>query len=181
MIRIAAQSGLAILAGAHEFACWEVGEALGGNDVAVRVHLYCGRKIVRKLSHLTKLNVKAHNVLLRLAVLCSSDWDAPAFVSNMTHFAKNFTLLVILTCPVWAQGPGPGGRGGMMRTPAFTALDSDSDGTISAAEIAKAATALKALDKNGDGKLTEEEVRPAVWRTPRRWERTRRNGRAKRR
>ena len=49
----------------------------------------------------------------------------------------------------------------MMRTPAFTTLDSDSDGTISATEIAKAATALKALDKNGDGKLTEDEVRPA--------------------
>jgi len=79
----------------------------------------------------------------------------------MAHFAKNLTLLAILTSPVWAQGPGPGGRGGTMRTPAFTALDSDGDGTIAAAEIAKAAAALKVLDKNGDGKLTEDEVRPA--------------------
>jgi Ca2+-binding EF-hand superfamily protein len=47
-----------------------------------------------------------------------------------------------------------------MRSPAFTALDADGDGVVSASEIANATSALKVLDKNGDGKLTEDEVRP---------------------
>jgi Ca2+-binding EF-hand superfamily protein len=58
--------------------------------------------------------------------------------------------------PVWAQPRG----GMMMRSPAFQALDADRDGAISAAELANAPGSLKALDKNGDGKLTEDEVRP---------------------
>jgi Ca2+-binding EF-hand superfamily protein len=64
--------------------------------------------------------------------------------------------LTVLSVPIWAQP-----RGGMpMRSPAFQALDADRDGVISAAELANAPAALKALDKNGDGKLTEDEVRP---------------------
>src|SRR5437016_4292580 len=35
---------------------------------------------------------------------------------------------------------------------------------ISAAELANASRALKSLDKNGDGKLTEDEVRPEMGR-----------------
>jgi Ca2+-binding EF-hand superfamily protein len=50
----------------------------------------------------------------------------------------------------------------MMRSPAFQALDTDRDGVISAAELANAAVSLKSLDKNGDGKLTEDEVRPQM-------------------
>jgi len=49
-----------------------------------------------------------------------------------------------------------------MRSPAFQALDTDKDGVISAAELANAAESLKVLDKNGDGKLTEDEVRPQM-------------------
>ena len=64
--------------------------------------------------------------------------------------------LTVLSAPIWAQP-----RGGMtMRSPAFQALDADRDGTISAAELANAPASLKALDRNGDGKLTEDEVRP---------------------
>jgi Ca2+-binding EF-hand superfamily protein len=48
--------------------------------------------------------------------------------------------------------------------PILAALDANHDGTISAAEIANAPAALKALDKNGDGQLTEDEVRPAFGR-----------------
>jgi Ca2+-binding EF-hand superfamily protein len=50
----------------------------------------------------------------------------------------------------------------MMRSPAFQALDADHDGTISASELANATAALKGLDKNGDGKLTDDEVRPQI-------------------
>lgn len=61
------------------------------------------------------------------------------------------------------QGRGEGrGRGGMMRMdPVLAALDADHDGTISAAEIANAPAALRTLDRNGDGRLTEDELRPA--------------------
>lgn len=44
--------------------------------------------------------------------------------------------------------------------PLVAALDTDRDGEISAEEIANAATTLKTLDRNGDGKLTPEEIRP---------------------
>lgn len=49
------------------------------------------------------------------------------------------------------QGPPP---------PLIVALDANSDGTIDATEIANASTALTTLDKNGDGTLTKEELRP---------------------
>lgn len=44
--------------------------------------------------------------------------------------------------------------------PLVAALDLDKDGEISADEIAKASESLKKLDKNGDGKLTPDEIRP---------------------
>ncbi len=40
------------------------------------------------------------------------------------------------------------------------ALDANKDGVIDESEIANASAALKSLDKNGDGKLTGEEIRP---------------------
>ncbi|HMP81993.1 MAG TPA: hypothetical protein PKA41_04715 [Verrucomicrobiota bacterium] len=49
------------------------------------------------------------------------------------------------------QGPPP---------PLVHALDANHDGTIDANEIANASAALKTLDKNGDGALTREELRP---------------------
>jgi len=44
--------------------------------------------------------------------------------------------------------------------PLMQALDINKDGTLDEQEIANAATALKALDKNGDGKITPDELRP---------------------
>jgi Ca2+-binding EF-hand superfamily protein len=55
---------------------------------------------------------------------------------------------------------GPGG-GGMMRfDPVMRALDTDEDGVISAAEWSKAPQVLAKFDKNGDGQLTPDELRP---------------------
>ena len=49
----------------------------------------------------------------------------------------------------------------MMRMfPMFAVIDEDENGEISAKELRRAITALKTLDQNEDGKLTEDEVRP---------------------
>lgn len=58
-------------------------------------------------------------------------------------------------------GPGRHGPGGRhMPPPVIAVLDANHDGVISADEIANASTALLTLDKNADGKLTQEELRP---------------------
>jgi len=58
--------------------------------------------------------------------------------------------------PPRPPGPPHGPFGG----PIMMALDADKDGALSAEEIAKAPEALKTLDKNGDGKLTVDELGP---------------------
>ena len=60
-------------------------------------------------------------------------------------------------------GRGPGGaEGGMrIRLPIMAALDTNNDNTIDATEIEQASKSLKTLDKNSDGKLTPDELRPA--------------------
>jgi Ca2+-binding EF-hand superfamily protein len=61
-------------------------------------------------------------------------------------------------------GEGRGGRGpggGNQFDLAFTALDTDHNGEISAEEINNASASLKTLDKNADGQITEDEVTPA--------------------
>jgi EF hand len=59
-------------------------------------------------------------------------------------------------------GPGgPGGARGQMVAPLFAALDVNKDGVIDAEEIKNAPAALAKLDKDGDGKITQEEMRPA--------------------
>ena len=55
---------------------------------------------------------------------------------------------------------GPGGPGGFPSAIA-TALDTNKDSIISGDEMDKAPAALKALDKNGDGQLTMDELMPA--------------------
>src|SRR5688500_12240744 len=55
-------------------------------------------------------------------------------------------------------GPGAGPRG--MASPLMAALDANKDGELDATEISNATAALKKIDKNGDGKLSREELRP---------------------
>ncbi len=58
------------------------------------------------------------------------------------------------------RGQGRAGRDrfGPPPNPLTEAIDADKDGTISAAEMNKAAAALKKLDRNSDGKLTSDEM-----------------------
>jgi hypothetical protein len=51
-------------------------------------------------------------------------------------------------------------RGPRPAPPLVAALDLNKDGVIDADEISKASESLKSLDKDSDGKLTREEVRP---------------------
>jgi Ca2+-binding EF-hand superfamily protein len=57
---------------------------------------------------------------------------------------------------------GPGMPGAMLANlPIMAALDADKDGALSVSEIANASKALLTLDKNGDGILSTEEMRPS--------------------
>ena len=58
------------------------------------------------------------------------------------------------------DGPPRHGRHHPPPPPVMEVLDANHDGVIDAEEIANASKALLKLDKNGDGKLTFEEVRP---------------------
>lgn len=77
-------------------------------------------------------------------------------------------LVLWMTSSASAQAPRPeGGRGGLMRMlPLLAALDADGNGEISAAEMDQAVKVLKSLDRNNDGKLTEDELRPTEMRRP---------------
>jgi collagen type III alpha len=55
----------------------------------------------------------------------------------------------------------PGQGRGLPPLPVLQALDTNHDGEISSNEIANAVKALKSLDKDGNGKLTMEELMPA--------------------
>ena len=48
----------------------------------------------------------------------------------------------------------------LSRLPAFRALDTDDDGNISAGEIDAARESLASLDDDGDGQLSDDELRP---------------------
>ena len=58
------------------------------------------------------------------------------------------------------DGPPDGGPGRRPMSPVIAALDANKDGEIDATEMANVAAALKTLDKNGDGKLSGDEIRP---------------------
>jgi hypothetical protein len=73
--------------------------------------------------------------------------------------------------PEGGRGPAPADAPeGEVRKPkappVITALDANGDGEVDAAEITNATAALKTLDKNNDGVLTEDEIRPAGGRGP---------------
>lgn len=59
-----------------------------------------------------------------------------------------------------AERPQGHRQGGRPPSPLFQALDADKDGLLSQSELAKATTSLAALDLNGDGVLSLDEVLP---------------------
>lgn len=85
-------------------------------------------------------------------------------MKNTLHLAMLASALAGFTAIASAQStsaPRPGRHGpGRPPEPLLIALDTNHDGVISAGEIANAAASLKALDQNGDGKLTRDEICP---------------------
>jgi len=80
------------------------------------------------------------------------------------YLALTGTLLLATASFAFAEDSNKpsGGQDGMRRppNPLLHIFDTNHDGVISADEIAHAPAALKALDKNGDGQLTADELRP---------------------
>lgn len=105
-----------------------------------------------------KRTVKTAMVLLALT---ASAWMATAQDNNGPQADR----------PPRREGPGgPGGAGGPRNfnrdgqrppvPPLMAVLDANHDGVIDDVEIANASAALKKLDRNGDGRLTLDELRP---------------------
>src|SRR5580698_209166 len=74
---------------------------------------------------------------------------------------KTILVIAVAASAAFAQ-EGPGGPGGGMSfvrmSPILNAVDVNRDGVLSAAEIADAPAQIRKLDKNGDGKLTQDEA-----------------------
>ena len=72
------------------------------------------------------------------------------------------TIVLLASLGLGAQEPGrqggPGGFGLPRGFAIFQALDTDHDNTLTGPEIDGAASVLKAMDKNGDGKVAPDEI-----------------------
>lgn len=75
----------------------------------------------------------------------------------MSAIRVSLVLTVVIGTALAQEGQN-GPRPSFIRvSPILNAVDSNQDGTLSAAEIADSAAQLRKLDKNGDGRLTRDE------------------------
>jgi hypothetical protein len=63
-------------------------------------------------------------------------------------------------CPLGGQGQGRRACANGQKSVLLVLLDTDKDDVLGSAEINGAPAALQALDKNGDGQVTSDEIRP---------------------
>jgi hypothetical protein len=73
---------------------------------------------------------------------------------------KTIHMTIVLLTIAGASAQPPGKSDGRRPPPPFAFFDTDHDGNLSATEIQNAAAALAKLDKNGDGSITKDEMRP---------------------
>jgi Ca2+-binding EF-hand superfamily protein len=76
---------------------------------------------------------------------------------GFTKLLEKISLPLILAAVASAQSDPPP-VSYIRISPILNAIDTNQDGVLSAAEIAASATALRKLDKNGDGELTRDEA-----------------------
>jgi hypothetical protein len=90
------------------------------------------------------------------------------FATGLQVAAGCALVTTALLSPAAAQPPGrpEGGDPPGFRDPLRRTLDANHDFELDADELAKAPEALKALDKDGDGKLDREELRPPMGPPP---------------
>jgi Ca2+-binding EF-hand superfamily protein len=112
----------------------------------------------REINMKLKMQMLATIVAVTLPVMASAQEDGkekgPGRRPNMQRPGSG---------PEAGKLPGgfPGGPMGMMQMlPLMKVLDTDQDGSLSATEIANASKTLIQLDKNGDGVISTEEMRP---------------------
>ncbi len=70
---------------------------------------------------------------------------------------RSALLLVLASGTLLAQG-GPGGMSFIRSSPILNTVDVNQDGNLSSREISDAPAQLRKLDKNADGKLTQDEA-----------------------
>ena len=75
--------------------------------------------------------------------------------TTLSILSLTVLFLHLQATAAFGQGRRPGGGNTL-----FTAVDSNGDGAIDAAELANATSSLKKLDKNADGQITADEVSP---------------------
>jgi len=87
-------------------------------------------------------------------------------ISKYKHNMKKTIIIATLIAAGsligYAQPSGGPPRGAGPMDPVMKALDSDTNNVISAAEITGAPAALLKLDKDGDGKLSADELAPQL-------------------
>lgn len=82
--------------------------------------------------------------------------------TNVFHHVACFVAVAGLGSVASAQPPGGPEGSQPPRGPLLMAIDANHDRILDADEIKNASTALLALDKNGDGRLVDEEMRPPM-------------------
>lgn len=92
---------------------------------------------------------------LRAITRIDSDGDKAV---TKEEFAKVYAIMRGGADPTTRPDARPAASGGPV--PLIRLLDADGNGEISAEELANASKALLKLDRNGDGKLTREELQP---------------------
>jgi len=149
-------SGLSSLFGVHVFT-----NAAGqtGTEVRVADPPSLDLRIVRLFRServLVALDVNQDFVLSPLEIA-----NAPAALAMLDRNGDG-ALDVSECLPQLAEGKLAPDAVRMRMDLVLSALDTDHDGLISASEIRRAPAALKALDYNGDGRLTPEEIFPQL-------------------
>ena len=93
------------------------------------------------------------------------DMHPPLLPPRLVVAARFALAMPVLLATALAQPP-EGGPPPEHRDPLRAALDANHDFVVDADEITKAPEAIKTLDKNGDGKLDREELRPPMGPPP---------------